>query len=646
MEAALQIREALFNGVDPIPNLANETVTGGRLNVYNSINEILANCGPCPSAAALGVDTLTDVQATVSWISSDSTVSSNLRFRMVGDSMWTSINNVNSPINLLNLLSCTEYEVEITDICSDTISDPSILIFKTDGCCDAPTLQFENTTETLANVSWNPILAAITYDVYIYTDTDTMLINESEPTSEFTGLMPCTEYTVQVISVCDNGFSEASVPLVFTTAGCGACLDLSYCETTGGSTSDEWIERVVMGSIDNTSGDDGGYGDYTDISADFNIGNTYPFELYVGYSFFAYDEYALVYIDYNHDGDFDDAGEVAYDSGNTFEDQTTGTIMIDPGAMPGLTRMRVAMRYDQPVNDACHTDFDYGEMEDYCINLVAGNFCAPPSGLSAGNISETGADLSWMANGSPMGFELEYRVAGEIWQAPMNSTGTTLSISGLAACEQYQFRVKSICDNSESTFSDPFNFETVCNCAIPQNLDTVSTTQTTAQMAWELVPFADEFELRYRPAGTAIWSLASATTNNVAIEELQPCTEYESQIKAICPTAESDYSSLFSFKTQCDPSTGLEELPLVYGLKVKPNPFHSQLEVDIVLLEQMNFDMDVFDINGKLIISQKEQSLKTGLNTFLLDLEALAPGVHFLRISNARGTLIRKIIKM
>ena len=39
----------LLNGVDPVANLATETVTGGRLNVRNSIDLLLANCGPPPT---------------------------------------------------------------------------------------------------------------------------------------------------------------------------------------------------------------------------------------------------------------------------------------------------------------------------------------------------------------------------------------------------------------------------------------------------------------------------------------------------------------------------------------------------------------------------------------------------------------------
>ncbi len=46
--AADLIRTYLFQGVDPVANLATEVATGGRLNVNNSINLLLGNCGPLP----------------------------------------------------------------------------------------------------------------------------------------------------------------------------------------------------------------------------------------------------------------------------------------------------------------------------------------------------------------------------------------------------------------------------------------------------------------------------------------------------------------------------------------------------------------------------------------------------------------------
>ena len=47
--AAQMVRDAIFNGVDPVSNLTTECVTGGRLNVKGALDEIINNCasGSC-----------------------------------------------------------------------------------------------------------------------------------------------------------------------------------------------------------------------------------------------------------------------------------------------------------------------------------------------------------------------------------------------------------------------------------------------------------------------------------------------------------------------------------------------------------------------------------------------------------------------
>jgi len=47
-EAANMVRSYILNGVDPIAGLTTETVTGGRLNVKNSLDLALNACGPLP----------------------------------------------------------------------------------------------------------------------------------------------------------------------------------------------------------------------------------------------------------------------------------------------------------------------------------------------------------------------------------------------------------------------------------------------------------------------------------------------------------------------------------------------------------------------------------------------------------------------
>lgn len=50
---ALLVRDAIFDGVDPTAQLATECTTGGRLNVNNALNNLIAACGPPPGCVQL-----------------------------------------------------------------------------------------------------------------------------------------------------------------------------------------------------------------------------------------------------------------------------------------------------------------------------------------------------------------------------------------------------------------------------------------------------------------------------------------------------------------------------------------------------------------------------------------------------------------
>src|SRR4029077_12347404 len=83
-----------------------------------------------------------------------------------------------------------------------------------------------------------------------------------------------------------------------------------------------------------------------------------------------YPEGYSVWIDYNQDGDFVDAGEQVWTRAATTTTPVSGTITIPATASLGNTRMRVSMKYNG-IPTACET-FSYGQVEDYTVNIVSG----------------------------------------------------------------------------------------------------------------------------------------------------------------------------------------------------------------------------------------------------------------------------------
>ncbi len=141
-----------------------------------------------------------------------------------------------------------------------------------------------------------------------------------------------------------------------------------YCASSGSNSSYEWIDLVQLGTINKTSGNDGGYADYTSLSTDLILGSQNTINFSAGFGSTAYTEFWHVYIDYNRDGDFVDAGEEVVTGSSSLATTLSGTFTVPTNASTGYTRMRVTMKWDAAATP-CET-FSYGEVEDYLVYLT------------------------------------------------------------------------------------------------------------------------------------------------------------------------------------------------------------------------------------------------------------------------------------
>jgi hypothetical protein len=184
----------------------------------------------------------------------------------------------------------------------------------------------------------------------------------------------CTEYELRIISQCDvNVNNSYSQSVRFRTNGCGNCIDLNYCNAAGGDASYEWISSVVFNDLSSSSGDDGGYADYTSRSTNLFRGQAYPLSLQLSTDPSTTANWRWkVWIDYNQDGDFNDTLELVYSAGpiSTQTFTSTGIVGIPANVPAGNARMRVALKWGSgDISNSCFS-FNYGEVEDYCVNIL------------------------------------------------------------------------------------------------------------------------------------------------------------------------------------------------------------------------------------------------------------------------------------
>ena len=236
--------------------------------------------------------------------------------------------------------------------------------------CNATTptsLTIDNFDSSTATASWSAVTGT-SYDFrYRKTGTSTWTNTTTATTStSLSGLTPKTSYEVQVRSKCINNSTSAySQSVNFTTKD----VQLNYCNSNGNSVNDEYISKVVLGSINNTTGGaPSGYTDYTSQSTNLTKGTSSTITITPTWTGTAYNEGYAVFIDYNKDGDFSDSGETVWTVTTSETTPISGSFTVPTSAITGPTRMRVVMQYNTTPS-ACNS-YDYGETEDYSVNIT------------------------------------------------------------------------------------------------------------------------------------------------------------------------------------------------------------------------------------------------------------------------------------
>ncbi len=205
------------------------------------------------------------------------------------------------------------------------------------------------------------------------------------------------------------------------------------------------------------------YGDFTatiDLFGSFQQGETYEFTATHNYGS---GQWIAIYIDFNEDGDFDDADELLFVStaGST-NGVTTGTFII-PLTVPltSSTRLRVIDTYGEAPMDAC-TGAWYGETHDYSIEILPPPICPTPNQLGANINTLTEAELYWTSSGTL--FEVEYGAQGFALGSGTlvdNITTNSTTLSGLTANTFYQYYVRLDCGvDGYSIWAGPYTFYT------------------------------------------------------------------------------------------------------------------------------------------------------------------------------------------
>ena len=303
--------------------------------------------------------------------------------------------------------------------------------------------------------------AATSYEVFIGTTSGSLssLGSVAVDSINLTGFDFGTQYYWSVVPANAGGAATGCTEWTFTTANATA-----YCTPAPTSVDNNGLTGVVFSTINNQTTEDGTYyHDYTSMVGDVTAGGTenIAVTLETGYT---YDVW--VWIDWNDDNDFSDAGEAMYIGEATDDNPTTlnGTFSVPASATAGHHRLRIGVAdsgLGSTNGNPCYSG-SYGEFEDYTVNVVVPS-CIGVTNIVASSITTNSANITWDANGNSA-WEVVVQAMGT--GVPSGSgtpvTAASYNATGLSASTDYEVYVRTDCGGgSFSDWAGPTNFTTL-----------------------------------------------------------------------------------------------------------------------------------------------------------------------------------------
>ena len=203
----------------------------------------------------------------------------------------------------------------------------------------------------------------------------------------------------------------------------------------------------------------------------------------------------------------------------------------------------------------------YAMIDDLVLNYDSTQVsaCTAPTGVTASNVTQTSATITWTAGGTETAWELQYKASSaSSWSNSINVTGTpSHNLTGLTAGTQYQVRVRAVCSATEtSNWSATATFTTTQPTVTPPTVTTQAADNisfSSAALHGTVVAGSESitaqgFEWKTTTGGTYTQVNVTGTTMSYNLTGLSPTTSYT--FRAFATTASgTTYGSEQTFTT-------------------------------------------------------------------------------------------------
>lgn len=411
-----------------------------------------------------------------------------------------------------------------------------------------------------------------------------------------------------------------------------------YCVSGATDPSDSRIDKVVFGDINKeTISACATYSNFSSLSTKVVPEASYPISVTAGSCGANYDKIVKIFIDWNRDGDFNDAGELIGPSDVMKEPATySATVNVPADAKIGMTRMRVVLREASlAVQVQACDQFDWGETEDYSVEVVqkpAITGFSPDKGeagteviISGSNFSETSNIVKF--NGTAATVLTNSATSVKVTVPKAATTGkVTVEANGGVATSAGDFTVIA-----STVPAAPTGLAfTIVNGMVRLTWKDNSDDET----AFHIERSAPEDLEKYVRVGEV---LAGVTEYNDDMNNLS--TRHQYRVRAINAVGASAYSNVVVFESSI---AGIKSILLAQQLKITPNPNSGKFNIEVDQARQTVIKVKVVDVKGQVVRTLTATGQQ---GKYPVDLTTLPQGVYTLHITLDKAQASIKYVK-
>ena len=363
------------------------------------------------------------------------------------------------------------------------------------------------------------------------------------------------------------------------------------------------------------------------------------------------------------------------DGGNTFPvvlaSSTTndGSEVVSVPNTPGSTNRIKVEAVDNIFFDISNTNFTIGS---------GAPSCGDASGLTATNITQTSATVSWGAVSGANSYAVDYKAAStSTWiSAATATTATSVNLTGLTTSTTYDWRVRATCSSSSgnyvqsqvtttgTTVTCPGSYDTNSNetvsqaAQIPLNTDVngtigvrgdndyyrfIITTGGTITISLSTLPA--DYQLSLLSSDGSI--LQSSTNTGTASETINRTVSAGTYYVRVYPKNNGavNAGNCYTLRVQTGTASRMsaENVYLDNQLRVLPNPTVSRTKLSFTTRTGGNAIVSVINQTGAVVLT-KRIAVNAGDNSNELNVSALASGMYFVKVQTGSVIQLTKLV--